>query len=265
MNYWVTPIRLQAEDFPGQVLLFTNLKVPIKFRNETLEFISRGGWAELPTDHYNAFVKALEEGWVQGERGWHLNTDSFTRKWSTPSWVSEELAKADSIKMSSYIARSKLLLTKGVVRPFVNRPSDIPPALLLFMVERLEQSKVQGNGDDYYRMISGNLESRPDREVAHRAFNLLFPQINSRYVQVDIIQDLSKINPEDRKSFMSYLFESPNRLKELMNTHWGLGEIVLDAVKSGEVWYVGDANEKQKPVPEATCDQESATTLLGCA
>jgi len=260
-GFYITPIRLQALDFPGQVALFTNLKTPVYFRNATLDWITYGGWADLPASHFSAFMKALDEGWVWGERQWHVDSVQFTRRWTT-SWVRSE--GFTSVKINPYVERCKVLIDKGVYRPFVNDPDLIPVGLLTYIVETLEANTQEA---DLYSVVNVNLEKYPNPPIAHRTFKLLFKKLSEdgyrvRYSHMDIIDDLSRMNSTDRKTFLSWLFKSPEHLQRAKDENYDIRDIVLKAVESGEVWYVEKPDENQRAVPKDTRSQESTTEIL---
>jgi hypothetical protein len=210
-----------------------------------LNYISEGGWAELPTSHFNAFVKALEEGWVRGERGWHPDFYQLTRRWSPPSWVREEIANPTP-KLDAYVIRCKLLISKKVLRPFTTNSDLIPPKLIASMVDSLEKGSLAPT-TEIYEMIAANLQTHPAPGLAHKAFKQVAYRMSkdSRYSDLDTANILSKMNPDDRKVFMGQLFESPEKLELIRNASWGVSDIIMDAIKSGEVWYTGTT-----PTPE---------------
>jgi hypothetical protein len=267
-GYYVTRIRLEAQDFPGQMQLFTALKRPIYFRNVAIDYIQSGGWAELPKGHYEAFIKALKEGYVRGERSWHLDYHNFTAKWRIPNWVAEEIAAyntgTETARLQGYVARSKELLDQDIIRPFTNNPQYVPPQLIEYTIDRLKKSKPENQIPDFYAMIYSNLEARPNKDVAHRTFELLSAKMvnNYKYGQIDILNGLSKMNPNDRTDFLSWMFKSPKHLNQVKESNWIVSDIIMDAVLQGEVWYEAKSNENKGTVPEAARPQESATEVL---
>lgn len=263
-GFYITELRLKAEDFPGQVALFTNLKTPVYFRNSTLEYIRQGGWADLPKTHYVAFIKALKEGWVRGERGWHLDYANFVQKWRIPSWTEIELTAyangVETVKMTSYISRCKELLAGDIIRPFTNNPNYVPPPVIKHIVECLEKTPVKEHAAEYYSILSSNIGYREDKDIAHRTFLLLKKRIeyNYRYAQIEILDSLSQKNPEDRKTFMSWLFKSCRHLAQVKDSNYSVTDIIITAVLKGEVWYTEQPDENQGTVSTTTCTKESS-------
>ena len=245
-GFYITKLRLLAPDFPGQMKLFTNLKKHVYFRNATLDFISSGGWAELPEEHVTSFLAALKEGWVKGERNWSVNYHQFTRRWSLPSWVRDEQVISPD-KILGYVSRCQLLLDRDITNPLINYPVKIPSQVIELMVKRLEDDKTNPASNDYYTAIDRNLESFPNKEIASRAYTKLHSAAvtnNLGYSQMTILDRLSSTNGSDRKKFLSWLFQSPEQLAKIRAASYDVSDIIMRAVENGEVWYT----EALKPV-----------------
>jgi len=267
-GFYITRLRLEASDFPGQLQLFTALKRPVYFRNVALEYIQRGGWAELPQGHYEAFAKALKEGWVRGERQWHVDYTNFVVKWRAPIWIEDELLTygtgVETARLATYIRRCKDLLAGGIIRPLANNPGSIPPQIIKYIVDCLEKEPIEGHSPEFYSMISSNLETHPNKEIAHRTFSMLQKKVetNYRFSQVDILDGLSRMNPEDRKTFMSWLYKSPKHLEQIKDSNYSVSDIIMKSVMSGEIWYEAKSNEDKGTVPATPRPQESSTEVF---